>query len=426
MVANGYDASAFPVNAWGLRELTLLAFYYHPDLDVARAQLAVAKAAIVTAGQRPNPGLQLFTDHHSIAVNQSPWTRGLSLDLPIVTAGKRAARIEQAELLAEVENINLANAAWLVRSRVRARLLDYYAARRELEFSEAEIGARSEAVSILDRRLEGGMVSAVELTNERIKLADARRGLERQRASVDEARTALAAAVGLPSEKFNQLALAYSALEQLADAADPKNVQRLALTNRLDIQRGLLNYAVAEADLKLEIAKQYPDFSISPGYLWDQGNNIWSLGIGLLLPILNRNQGPILKAKARRELAAQNFVLLQAKVVSETETSVVRLQRARTELSIAKNIRASAQQRYAQAEKRFGLGYADRLDKTSDALELLAAQRGEASALVGAARAQGLLEDALHRPLDSSAQLAIPTASRAASQLPTTQPAGQP
>jgi hypothetical protein len=40
---------------WDLGTLTLAAFYYHPDLDVARAGVGVTEAGIVTAGARPNP-----------------------------------------------------------------------------------------------------------------------------------------------------------------------------------------------------------------------------------------------------------------------------------------------------------------------------------------------------------------------------------
>ena len=426
MISNGYDPKALPIKTWGLKELTLLAFYYHPDLDIARAQVTIARAVIVTAGRRPNPAFQLLSEHHSAQSAQSSWTRGLALDLPIETASKRAARTEQAEVLAEVESINLANSAWQVRSRVRARLVDLYAARRELQLLESEARVRAETVAMLERRLENGMVSVVELGNERIKLADALRILEHQHAVVAEARIALAAATGIPSDQFNQLALSFSELEQPSLPAPPKDAQRLALTNRLDIQRGLLSYVVAEAGLKLQIANQYPDFSLAPGYIWDQGDNIWSLGIKFLLPILNRNQGPIREAEARRELEAQNFISLQARVISETETSLDRFQRARNELTIAQGVREAAEHRYAQAEKRFELGYADRLERTVSALELLAAQRSETAALIGVSRAQGLLEDALQRPFDSSSQLAVPAQGRTTSQPSLMQPAGRP
>ena len=45
---------------WNLDKLTLVAFYYHPNLDLARAQWSAAKAAIRTAGGRPNPTIGLL------------------------------------------------------------------------------------------------------------------------------------------------------------------------------------------------------------------------------------------------------------------------------------------------------------------------------------------------------------------------------
>src|SRR5438105_1112945 len=49
----------WPFHQWDLDELTLAAFYYHPDLDVARAQWAAARGGEKTAAERPNPTLNL-------------------------------------------------------------------------------------------------------------------------------------------------------------------------------------------------------------------------------------------------------------------------------------------------------------------------------------------------------------------------------
>ncbi|MCL4402608.1 MAG: TolC family protein, partial [Acidobacteria bacterium] len=46
---------AWPPRALDLGALTLVAFYYQPELDVARAQAAVAAAGVKTAAARPNP-----------------------------------------------------------------------------------------------------------------------------------------------------------------------------------------------------------------------------------------------------------------------------------------------------------------------------------------------------------------------------------
>ena len=58
----------------------------------------------------------------------------------------------------------------------------------------------------------------------------------------------------------------------------------------------LADYAASQSALQLEIAKQYPDLHLGPGYELDQTDNKWSLGISLDLPILNHNQGPVAEA----------------------------------------------------------------------------------------------------------------------------------
>ena len=45
----------WPRRTWELESLTLAAFYFSPELDVARAQWGTARAGLRTAGQRPNP-----------------------------------------------------------------------------------------------------------------------------------------------------------------------------------------------------------------------------------------------------------------------------------------------------------------------------------------------------------------------------------
>src|SRR5258708_22363369 len=49
----------WPPAEWNLETLTLAAFFFHPDLDAARAKWALADAGKVTAGQRPNPTLSV-------------------------------------------------------------------------------------------------------------------------------------------------------------------------------------------------------------------------------------------------------------------------------------------------------------------------------------------------------------------------------
>src|SRR4051812_12091426 len=100
--STGRELSEWPLQAWDFEMLTLAAFYFHPSLDVARAQWDVSKAGIVTAGGRPNPSITL-TPEYSFNPPQgaSPWLPSVSFTVPIETAGKRGHRIAKAKELSE-------------------------------------------------------------------------------------------------------------------------------------------------------------------------------------------------------------------------------------------------------------------------------------------------------------------------------------
>ena len=51
----GQPISPWPPKLWDLPTLSLMALYFSPEMQAARARLAEAEAAIVTAGARPNP-----------------------------------------------------------------------------------------------------------------------------------------------------------------------------------------------------------------------------------------------------------------------------------------------------------------------------------------------------------------------------------
>src|SRR6202023_2450766 len=100
-----------------LRALTLLAFYYHPALDEARAAGDVARGAVLTAGARPNPTAQPTIGYDT--TTPPPWMPGFGLLIPIETAGKRGYRIAEARRRAESAQFQIVATAWQGRVGVR-------------------------------------------------------------------------------------------------------------------------------------------------------------------------------------------------------------------------------------------------------------------------------------------------------------------
>jgi hypothetical protein len=77
--------------------LTLAAFCFHPDLDIARAAWRRTQAGEITAGARPNPTLSVGPQYKVNAASRvTPWLALANLDVPVETAGKRKHGLEQA------------------------------------------------------------------------------------------------------------------------------------------------------------------------------------------------------------------------------------------------------------------------------------------------------------------------------------------
>jgi outer membrane protein TolC len=411
IAANLHQAvDPWPPASWDFSHLQLAAYYYHPDLDVARAKWGAAQAGVKTAGGRPNPVLNLSPEYGSIPV-PSPWVLGLSLDVPIETAGKRGYRIAEAKDLSESARLDLALAAWEVRSRLRERLVEWRAAGERQAGLQTELELQAEIVKVLEQRLDAGEASRPEVTLAQIALDQVRLAEIETRKQSAEGRVQVADALGLPVSALAGATISWTEFESLPAAADlvSQDARRQALLNRADLLAALAEYAAGQSALQLEIAKQYPDLHLGPGYTFDQGQDKWALGLSLELPVVNRNRGPIAEAEARRAEAAARFVSLQARVLGEIDQAIAGYDAALEQLQTAEALLKSHQGQVDSAQALLERGEFDRLDLLSAQVELAAAQLGRLDAWLKAQEALGRLEDAVERPLGPVVEpLAVP------------------
>ena len=394
----GSGSAPWPPKAWNLNDLTLAAFYYSPDLAIARARLEAAEGGVTTAGARPNPTIRVAPG--TTSAPESPWLYGFSFDLPIETAGKRGYRIQRAKHLSDAARLDLANLAWKVRSAVRAALVDHLLATRELEIVTEQEQVLSERVRLLRARLAAGEIPRPEVDAAEIELANTRLALRAAEGRVATSRAALAAAIGVPVSALEGVEFAWPDFDRPPSALSTGAIQREAVLNRLDVRRALAEYAAADAGLRLELAKQYPDLTLGPAYDFDGGENKFTLGAGLTLPLFNRNQGPIAEAEARRTEAGARVLATQARVIAESERALAQYRAAERELAEGGQTLTRLQSAQVQfAQRAVQLGESDRLALNSALLQSTAAARARLDALRRVQVALGALEDALQRPL---------------------------
>lgn len=407
LLSAALPATSDPSPRYDLRRLTAMAYYYHPDLDLARARWQLAQAAAITAGARPNPGLNLSAEFNADAPDDtSRWARGVSLSIPIETAGKRGYRIEQARHQVEVARLNLLDTAWQVRSRVRESLLNTYPSE---QLVAAQQSLESERVRLMERRLQLGFAAAPDLTEARIALQRATLARQDVHKRLVENRVRLASALGLPISALDGVALSFDSFEHLPDvsALPARDVQRQALLRRPDVRAALADYQASQSALQIEVAKQYPDITLGPGFLMDAGKAKWSLGLSLLLPLLNRNQGPIAEAEARRQLAAANFLTVQTRAIGEVEQALAGYRAVLDKLRTADTLLATQRRKEQSAARLQRAGETDRSTLLGAQVELAVAELARVETLLQAQQALGALEDAVRRPLDGELVPAI-------------------
>jgi cobalt-zinc-cadmium efflux system outer membrane protein len=403
----GHKLTIWPNTNWDLPELTLAAFYFDPSLAAARDQWLVARAGLKTAGARPNPSVSIAPGYDTqIPGNYSPWLVPLSFDVPIEMAGKRGKRMAEAEKAVESARWNFVSAAWQIRRAVRASLLDYTIAGRRAGLLQQEFNFQMEIVKMLQQRLDAGEISRPEVTIVQIAVSKTQLDLSDARLKQAEALSQLAEALGLGQSALEREKLNFNFSTRNLKELTSAEARNVALRSRADILAALADYATAEADLRLEIAKQYPDLHLGPGYAWNNGNagdNEWILGLALELPVLDQNQGPIAAARARRKLAGAKFVALQAQVMGEIDRAVADFRVAREQLQTGAGLFQAEQRQQKSAEEQLHAGADDRLDVLDAQLELSNAQLAQLDDEAKLQMALGALEDALQRPGDSIA-----------------------
>src|SRR5487761_1264899 len=343
----------WPPRRWTLALLTPVALHYSAVLAAVEAHARAVSAGIQVASEYPNPQFSFAPGYNtSSPAGESPWIFDYALSFPIPTAGRRAAAIRQARALSTAADFDVAGTAWQGRNRLRSRLLDLYATGQQVALLRQQAADQRETSNLLQARYASGEISAPAWLEARSAYQAIQYALASAKTRETTARAALAAVLGMPATAlqgmhfaFNEFTRPLGVAPQAAVQGMPATalqgmhfafneftrplgvapqaaVQRNALLNRADILAALARYAASQYALQREIARQYPSLQIGPGFRWDQGQDKWSLGISISLPVFNHNQGAVAVAEARRREAAAEFEVVQNRVIAQVTQAI--------------------------------------------------------------------------------------------------------
>jgi outer membrane protein TolC len=399
--------------SWDMDSLTLAAIYYHPDLALARALAGTADAAITTAGQRPNPSLTISpTWISNLATAAAPWIIASALSIPIETAGKRELRVARTEHLTEAARLRVADAAWIVRGRLRLALLEVYAAGQAEHLLQQQWRIEQSINQRLTQQLDSGEISRVEVTRGQLALNQLQINLAAAQKRVAESRVLLATAIGVPVTALTGVEFDFSQFTEPPDLTSipVAKLRTTALHERPDLLAALADYAASQSALQLEIANQYPNIQANPSYTWEMGENRWSLGgTAVQLPILHQNQGAIAEAEARRTEMAIRFEVLQLRIIGDIDKARAGVTAVLAKWEAAEKQRHDEQAHLKAVKNLLQAGETDALALLTAELESAVAERARLDVLIESQQTASMLEDTLRYPLASTLTAAAMT-----------------
>ena len=335
-------------------------------------EIPQAEADVLTAGLRANP--LLYSDVQNVPYGSfSPRRPGgqtqydLNVSYPLDLSRKRGARTLVARRAARVTQAQYQDAVRLELDNLYTEYVDALAARESLALARAGL-AELEA-GPKPRRAPAGRV-ATDAGRHAIKREAAEIDLlgaeEQYRAALRD----LGALIGLRPAEAERLELRGALRDAAPEPAGGPELVRLALACRPDLAAHRLGVGRAESDVMLALANRYPDIYLlyqpytfqdnSP--LLARSSHSWGVGVSVPLPLFNRNQGNIERARlnvaqTRTELAALVEEVVVEVRQAERSYAVTRAAVRRIERSLLPAARRS----HDEAVRLYLAGKADEL-----------------------------------------------------------------
>jgi outer membrane protein, heavy metal efflux system len=347
---------AFARPEFDLARLEGLALESSRTVLAAREQLTAARFAVDSAGAFPNPELEYLTGSvRSRRPGGNPGdARSTTLTQPLDMPWQRTPRIGAAE--AGLAATAAAVAAFEADSLARLRLRYYDVLRREaeLKYAREDVELMETVRARIALRVEIGEAPRFELIKADAEMLNAQKSAQAAGFRVEQARSLLRQSVGaaLPADfalhgdlgGVPELPAREGLLGELA-ASNPELAR-----SRAEMQR-------AEYQLALERRQRWPALALKASFDEDPDNRASKLGVVVSIPLWNRRSGPVGEAgaqlaRARHELAAQEFSLAQQLEIALQQYDIADSQVTALEGGIVRQ--AEAALKVAQAAYRFG------------------------------------------------------------------------
>ena len=316
-------------------------------MQTERARLPLADALRMTAGLRPNPVLSFSSDHLDLAGygfteenGGGPAEFSVRTDYLWEQAGKRRRRQDVADREGTVMRHQVADAARLLAYEVRSAFIDLQLAQQTIALAQENLTAMQRVEQVSGARVRSGDLAEVEAMRTRVAVRQIENEVRLRELARRTAQRRLNLLMGRPADAG--AIDAAGAFEPAGAPVPPESdVERAALASRPDLQALIADGARSEADLLLQRSIGRVDFTLGTEFRRQQGLNGRSNSLGFFastpLPVFDRNQGEVARARVDVNLAARRVEVLRASIAHEVREAYDHHQTARALLEQIEN-----------------------------------------------------------------------------------------
>ncbi len=360
-----------------------LAVQGNPGLAAYSQEVRVAEARVLQAGILPNPELEVELDEYDRGGEGfGSAETAVFLGQVFELGNKRQWRTRIAQAEGELAGWDFESKRLDVFTETAKRFAAVLAAQERLEIASLAVDLAEQTSQAVAERVKAGKEPPVQAAKSKAEKEMASLDKEAALNNLDAARINLAIMWGSEKPGFEHV---QGNLDHVIGTVPALEKLRTKLDFNPDLARWDAELRLRSATLSSEKAARIPDLRGSLGYLQfeEDGTDALAFGIGLPLPLFDRNHGNIRAARQRISKAEQERLDAELELVSKLVTSHANLkisqQRA---ITLRDKVVPAMEQAFEVAHEGYQLG-------KFGFLEMLEAQRGlcEANAaLVGALR----------------------------------------
>jgi cobalt-zinc-cadmium efflux system outer membrane protein len=293
-------------------EAVVVALYLNPDLRAFRKEKGVAEGELLTARQFPNPEIQASVLANLPGSGVGIGANTLAAILSPLRPGERGARVALAQARIEEIKSQVSAEEWRFTAEVKKGYLTLWASEEQLKIQDTSVRLQERIMKFFRDKRDLGDASRLDLNLVNLEYTQALLQREAATNERDRARQALLAVLGLPPLYNLKLKAATDPIAYKPFQVEPATLETFMIERRPQLAAAKQEYEQAEQTLRLAYIQRIPWFRLGPSYERESGGgegttNRLGLGVGIDLPLFNRNQGAIVSLEAARDKLREGF-----------------------------------------------------------------------------------------------------------------------